>query len=80
MAAAGLAVTPLNSSSIPPGLQSAEANERLPPLPDVEFVAHVRPGLSEENALLTRSVIDWITANRPQGGQALRRPEPRRTP
>lgn len=80
MAAAGLAVTPLNSSSIPPGLQSAEANERLPALPDVEFVAHVRPGLPEENALLTRSVIDWITANRPQGGQPLRRPEPRRTP
>ncbi|MFC3205525.1 hypothetical protein [Aquamicrobium soli] len=67
MAAAGLAVTPLNSSSIPPGLQSAEANERLPALPDVEFVAHVRPDLSEENALLTRSVIGWITANRPQG-------------
>jgi DNA-binding transcriptional LysR family regulator len=64
MAAAGLAVTPLNSSSIPRGLQSAEADEFLPPLPGVEFVAHVRPGLSEENTLLTRSVIDWITANR----------------
>ena len=64
MAAAGLAVTPLNSSSIPRGLQSAEADEFLPPLPGVEFVAHVRPGISEENALLTRSVIDWITANR----------------
>jgi len=37
-----------------------------PPLPDVEFVAHVRPGMSEENTLLTRSVIDWITANRPK--------------
>lgn len=67
MAAAGLAVTPLNSSSIPLSLRSAEANERLPPLPDVEFVAHIRPGLSEENTLLTRSVIDWITANRPKG-------------
>jgi DNA-binding transcriptional LysR family regulator len=65
MAAAGLAVTPLNSSSIPSGLQSSATNERLPPLPDVEFVAHVRPGLSEENTLLTRSVIDWISANRP---------------
>lgn len=67
MAAAGLAVTPLNSSSIPPNLRSAEASEQLPPLPDVEFVAHVRPGLSEETTLLTRSVIDWIAANRPQG-------------
>lgn len=65
MAAAGFAVTPLNSSSIPAKLQSAEANEHLPPLPDVEFVAHVRPGLSEENTLLMRSVIDWITVNRP---------------
>ncbi len=65
MAAAGLAVTPLNSSSIPTKLQSAEANERLPPLPDVEFVVHIRPGLSEENRLLIRSVIDWITVNRP---------------
>uniref|UniRef100_A0A9E8A9L1 LysR family transcriptional regulator n=1 Tax=Bosea sp. NBC_00436 TaxID=2969620 RepID=A0A9E8A9L1_9HYPH len=66
MAAAGLAVTPLNSCSIPTKLLSAEANERLPALPDVEFVAHVRPGLSEENTQLTRSVIDWITANRPK--------------
>jgi DNA-binding transcriptional LysR family regulator len=65
MAAAGLVVTPLNSSSIPTKLQSVDANEQLPPLPDVEFVAHVRPGLSEEYALLTRSIIDWITANRP---------------
>ncbi|MGN6142590.1 MAG: LysR substrate-binding domain-containing protein [Mesorhizobium sp.] len=69
MAAAGLAVTPLNSSSIPPNLQSSAANAQLPPLPDVEFVAHIRPGLSEENTLLTRAVIEWITANRPQGRQ-----------
>lgn len=65
MAAAGLAVTPLNSSSIPSGLLSSATNERLPLLPDVEFVAHIRPGLSADNTLLTRSVIDWITANRP---------------
>ncbi|MEJ5020984.1 LysR family transcriptional regulator [Ochrobactrum vermis] len=66
LVAAGLAVTPLNSSSIPAKLQTADANELLPLLPDVEFVAHIRPGLSEENMLLTRSVIDWITANRPK--------------
>lgn len=66
MAAAGLAVTPLNSSSIPPKLQTADTNTLLPPLPDVEFVAHIRPGLSEGNTLLTRSVIDWITVNRPK--------------
>ncbi|MBC2887143.1 LysR family transcriptional regulator [Ochrobactrum sp. CM-21-5] len=66
MAAAGLAVTPLNSSSIPAKLQTTDANELLPSLPDVEFVAHIRPGLSEENMLLTRSVIDWITVNRPK--------------
>ncbi len=66
LAAAGLAVTPLNSSSIPAKLQTVDTNELLPSLPDVEFVAHVRPGLSEENSLLTRSVIDWITINRPK--------------
>ena len=33
MAAAALAVTPLNSSSIPPNLRSAEASAHLPPLP-----------------------------------------------
>lgn len=73
MAAAGLAVTPLNSTSIPAALQSAEFNAQLPPLPDVEFVAHIRPGLSEETVLLTRSIIKWITAHRPQGRQASRR-------
>ena len=73
MAEAGLAVTPLNASSIPASLNSAEANDKLPRLPDVEFVAHVRPGLSEENTLLTRSVIEWITANRPQGRQTVKR-------
>ncbi len=66
-AAAGLAVTPLNASSIPVNLRSSQANAQLPPLPDVEFVAHVRPGLSEETTLLARSVIEWITANRPGG-------------
>ncbi|MFB8343510.1 LysR family transcriptional regulator [Brucella cytisi] len=66
LAGAGIAVTPLNSGSIPAKLQSIEADERLPRLPEVEFVAHVRPGLSEENALLTRSVIDWISVNRPK--------------
>jgi DNA-binding transcriptional LysR family regulator len=66
MAAAGLAVTPLNSSSIPAKLQTGGAIQSLPPLPDVEFVAHIRPGLSEENTLLTRSIIDWITLNRPK--------------
>lgn len=66
MAAAGLAVTPLNASSIPANLQSSPGNAQLPPLPDVEFVAHVRPGLPEETMLLTRAVIEWITANRPQ--------------
>jgi len=73
MAAAGLAVTPLNSSSVPPDLRSTKVNAQLPPLPDVEFVAHVKSGLSEENTLLTRSVIEWITANRPQGRQVSRR-------
>ncbi|WP_245414819.1 LysR family transcriptional regulator [Brucella oryzae] len=66
LAAAGLAVTPLNSSSIPAKLQTVDTNELLPSLPDVEFVAHVRPGLSEENNLLTRSVIDWLSVNRPK--------------
>jgi hypothetical protein len=66
MAAAGLAVTPLNSSSIPAKLQTAGVDQSLPPLPKVEFVAHIRPGLSEENTLLTRSIIDWITVNRPK--------------
>ncbi len=65
LAAAGLAITPLNSSSIPAKLQTVDTNELLPSLPNVEFVAHIRPGLSEENTLLTRSVIDWITFNRP---------------
>lgn len=66
MAAAGLAVTPLNSSSVAPSLYSSEVNRQLPPLPAVDFVAHVRPGLWEETALHTRSVIDWITTHRPR--------------
>jgi len=73
MAAAGLAVTPLNSSSVPAKLESAQASELLPPLSEVEFVAHIRPGLPEDNALLTRSVIDWVTANRPQERQTSQR-------
>jgi DNA-binding transcriptional LysR family regulator len=67
MATAGLAVTPLNASSVPTNLQLSEANAQLPSLPDVEFVAHIRPGLSEETTLFTRSIIEWITANRPKG-------------
>lgn len=64
IAEAGLAITPLNSSSVPPSLYSSEANARLPSLPDVEFVAHVRPNLPDETMRLTYSVIEWITANR----------------
>ncbi|MHA6690447.1 LysR family transcriptional regulator [Devosia sp. A449] len=65
MAAAALAVTPLNAGSVPHALQILDADAQLPALPDIEFVAHIRDNLPAETALLAESVISWIKSNRP---------------
>lgn len=65
MAAAALAVTPLNAGSVPRFLRAVDGDTELPPLPDVEFVAHIRPNLPADTALLMDAVIGWIKSTRP---------------
>lgn len=65
VAAAGLAVTPLNACSLSPGLGALGADAGLPGLPEIDFVAHVRPNLPADVAALADAVVAWIADRRP---------------
>ncbi|MGB3390634.1 MAG: LysR substrate-binding domain-containing protein [Pseudaminobacter sp.] len=65
VAEAGLAVTPLNACSLSPGLNAVGADARLPGLPDIDFVAHIRPNLPSDITALSEAIIIWIMDKRP---------------
>lgn len=64
IAAAGLAVTPLNASSLAPSLRALGPDADLPPLPAIDFVAHIRPNLATELEALSEAVIQWVVSRR----------------
>lgn len=64
IAAAGLGVTPLTASSLNPSLRVVGPDANLPSLPNVDFVAHIRPNLPRELETLAEAVIQWIVSRR----------------
>lgn len=66
IAAAGLAVTPLNASSLAPCIAAVDPEANLPTLPTIDFVAHIRPNLPAGIEALAEAVIQWILRKRRQ--------------
>lgn len=64
VAAAGLAVMPLNISSLEPGLIVVGPEAGLPALPAIDFVAWTRPGLAAELEALSEELIRSIANKR----------------
>ncbi len=64
IAAAGLGVTPLPASSLNPSLRVVAPDVDLPSLPSVDFVAYIRPNLSQNLEALCEALIQWVVSKR----------------